>query len=581
MKISTAVTRHNNESIAYIMSQFNSFGSKLNDKDMLIKKECEESLYKFVQYAWHQVEGENLYSDNWHIKAICDHLEACVEGKIKFLNINIPPRCMKSLICNIFFPAWIWLKRPSAKIFCLSGSHKLAVRDSVKCRSLMQAPWFQNLWGDVFSFNRDVNTKERYSNNKGGEKLVKSILGSSIGEGGHFLIIDDGNSQQDITSKTTRDRTNDIVDSSFLIRQDNTERAVVINIQQRLHWEDLTAHLLEKNLPGSVHLMLPMEYDIKRSCKTIPLKGMNKPWEDPRKEQNELLWPTRFTPAHVDRLKLFFGSAYNIASQLQQLPSPESGNIFQKDWFQIWKQPHLPRLDMVIQSWDTALSVGIQACESALTTWGIFTDDQFKKNIILLNTWHGRLEQPDLRKMIRKCARDFRTSHFEQPDRIEGFDADVVLIEEASGGLAMIQDLRSSGLPIFGFNPRYHKLPNYAHMTNKADRARLASVVVEQGLVWLQTERHNPMMLQKSAQFFLDTILACPSGKNQDLVDSFAQAMIWIRKKQLLFLKGEDPTENMPIDYQAYTDYVDHTGRVNINHLTERSSMYASMKKLS
>lgn len=579
MKSNTTQQRYNTQSYLDLAAQLKGSGNKLSPTESAVKKQCEESLYNFVRHAWHQVEGENPYSENWHIKAICDHLEACMDGRIKFLNINIPPRCMKSLICNIFFPAWIWLKRPSAKIFCLSGSHKLAVRDSVKCRSLMQSTWFQNLWGDVFSFNRDVNTKERYSNNKGGEKLVKSILGSSIGEGGHFLIIDDGNSQQDITSKTTRDRTNDIVDSSFLIRQDNTERAVVINIQQRLHWEDLTAHLLEKNLPGSVHLMLPMEFDIKRACKTIPLKGMDKPWQDPRKEQNELLWPSRFTPSHVDRLKLFFGSTYNIASQLQQLPSPESGNIFQKDWFRIWKHTSLPKLDMIIQSWDTALSIGIDACESALTTWGIFTDDQFKKNIILINTWHGKLEQPDLRKMIKKCAMNIYTNSFQEIDR-GGFETDVILIEEASGGLAMIQDLRSSGLPIFGFNPRHHKLPNFAHMTNKADRARLASVVVEQGLVWLPVDRNNTSRLDSKAQFFLETVLACPSGKNQDLVDSFAQAMIWIRKKQLLFLKGEDPTENMPIDYSAYTDYEDSTGRVSINHIDNRSSMYQYIPKI-
>jgi phage terminase large subunit-like protein len=480
--------------------------NKISPEDEIIRKSCEESLYNFVKHAWNQVEGENPYSDNWHIKAICDHLEACVDGRIKFLNINIPPRCMKSLICNIFFPAWVWLKRPSAKIFCLSGSHKLAVRDSVKCRSLMQSVWYQNLWGNVFAFNKDVNTKERYSNNKGGEKLVKSILGSSIGEGGHFLIIDDGNSQQDITSKTTRDRTNEIVDSSFLIRQDNTERAVVINIQQRLHWEDLTAHLLEKNLPGSVHLMLPMEYEPHRACVTIPLKGMKEKWHDPRTKKDELLWPSRFTPDHVARLKIFFGSPYNIASQLQQLPAPESGNIFQKEWFKVWKQGYMPRMDMVIQSWDTALSIGINACESALTTWGIFTDDNFKKNIMFMNSWHGRLEQPDLRKMIKKCARNYYTMTFEGLDR-GGPEADIVLIEEASGGLAMIQDLRSSGLPIFGFNPRHHKLPNFAHMTNKADRARLASIVVEQGLVWLPANPSNPSLLMKNAQFFLHLVV--------------------------------------------------------------------------
>ena len=516
--------------------------SKLSKEDERIKQECEESLYNFVKHAWSKIEGENPYVDNWHIKVICDHLEACVEGKIKFLNINIPPRCMKSLICNIFFPAWIWIKQPWSRIFCLSGSHKLAVRDSVKCRHLMQTTWFQNLWGKLFQFSRDVNTKERYANNKGGEKLVKSILGSSIGEGGHFLIIDDGNSQQDITSKTTRDRTAEIVDSSFCIRQDNTEKAVLINIQQRLHWEDLTGHFLKKNLPGTVHLVLPMEYMPHRQCVTIPLKGMKHAWRDPRIKEGELLWPTRFPKSHVDRLKIFFGTNYNIESQLQQLPNPESGNIFLKEWFNIWRQ-RLPKMDMVIQSWDTALSTGVNACDSALTTWGIFTNDNGKKNIILINMWSGKLEQPQLRRMIKKCQQNYYTASYQEKEW-GGPQADIVLIEEASGGLALVQDLQAAGLPVMGFNPRYHGLKNFSHMTSKADRARLASLVVEQKLLWLPTRPNNPDQFTFASSKILESALACPTGGNQDLIDSMSQAFIFIRKKRLLHLSGEEPQEH-------------------------------------
>jgi phage terminase large subunit-like protein len=514
----------------------------LSDEDIVIKSKCESSLYEFVKYAWPYVEGENLYIDNWHVEALCDHLEACFNGEIKFLIINIPPRCMKSLICNIFFPAWIWLKRPSAKTFCLSGSHKLAVRDSVKCRQLMLSSWYQNLWGNVFKFSKDVNTKERYANNKGGEKLVKSILGSSIGEGGHFLVIDDGNSQQDITSKTTRDRTAEIVDSSFCIRQDNTDKAVLICIQQRLHWEDLTGHFLAKKLPGTVHLMLPMEFEPHRRCITIPLKGSKKPWCDPRTKEGELLWPKRFNPEHVARLKIFFGTSYNIASQLQQLPAPESGNIFKREWFNVWNEKRLPPMDYVIQSWDTALSTKVNACESALTTWGIFTNENNKKNVMLINVWTGRLEQPELRKMIKKCQRNYFTTSFEQQDT-GGPSADIVLIEEASGGLALIQDLRLANLPVMGFNPRHHGLQNFSHMTNKADRARLASLTVEQKLLWLTKNHRNPNQLSYASSKLLEAALSCPTGGNQDLIDSMSQAFIFIRKRNLLHFVGEEPPE--------------------------------------
>ncbi len=541
--------------------KFNGLTDSFTQDELIEKKLSESSLYEFVRFSWKYVEGENPFIDNWHISTICDHLEAGFHGKIKLLVINIPPRCMKSLLCNVFFPAWVWIKRPHTKIFCLSGGYKLAVRDSVKCRQLIQSEWFQKYWGNYFSLSSEVNTKERYANNRGGERLVKSVLGSPIGEGGHILIMDDLNTSQDIRSKTTRDRASEFIDSSFLIRQDNTDHAFLLCIQQRVHWEDATAHLMKKKLKGTVHLMLPMEYDVNRACVTIPLKGNKEPWRDPRTKQDELLWPDRFSAEHVDRLKLFFGTPYNIASQLQQLPSPEAGNIFRKEWFQIWTQPRLPAIDMVIQSWDTALSAGVNACESAVTTWGIFTDDQNLKSIILLNLWSGRLEHPDLRGMIKKCGYNYMTrSHDEAIS--SGPQADIILIEEAPGGIALISDLRSTGLPIFGFNPRNHGLKNHEHMTNKADRARLASTLFEQKRVWIPARPSNPQQLTAFSNRLLNAALACPTGYDQDLIDSLSQAFIFIRRRHLLFLRGEDPNENQPIDYSSYLDHIDYSDRI-------------------
>lgn len=53
-----------------------------------------QSLYEFVRAAWPIIESSQ-YVDNWHIHAICDHLQAVTKGQIDKLLINIPPGCSK------------------------------------------------------------------------------------------------------------------------------------------------------------------------------------------------------------------------------------------------------------------------------------------------------------------------------------------------------------------------------------------------------------------------------------------------------------------------------------------------------
>ena len=56
---------------------------------------CKRSLYAFVVEFWEVLEPGRQFKDNWHIQAICEHLEAVTDRRIKRLIINIPPRHMK------------------------------------------------------------------------------------------------------------------------------------------------------------------------------------------------------------------------------------------------------------------------------------------------------------------------------------------------------------------------------------------------------------------------------------------------------------------------------------------------------
>ena len=69
---------------------------------------CERHLIDFVKESWPLIESAS-YIDNWHISAICEHLEAVTRGEIPKLLINIPPGCNKSLLVAVFWPVWEWI----------------------------------------------------------------------------------------------------------------------------------------------------------------------------------------------------------------------------------------------------------------------------------------------------------------------------------------------------------------------------------------------------------------------------------------------------------------------------------------
>lgn len=527
----------------------------------LIKFQCEQSFSHFIPHAWSSVEGKRPFCDNWHIHALADHLEACVNGQIKILIINMPPRCMKSTTVDVMFPAWVWIKDPSKRFINLSYSTRLAIKENVRCRRLITSEWYQSLWADRVILRSDVNSKMRYENIEGGEKKIASIHSAVMGEGGDFLIIDDPNTDQDIDSEVTRERTNDWFDGAVSFRFDDPNSGCLIIIQQRLHQNDLTGHIIGKGYKNVVHLVLPMEYESKRKCVTIPLKNTDgKPWTDPRKEENELLWPERFTRQYIDEhMKISLGSEYNIAGQLQQRPAPVHGGIIETKYFQIWNKSFIPEFEMVLQSWDTAVSTTTTACFSACTTWGIFidpTDETRTRNIMLINSWKGRLEQPELRHMVKKCAKDYYCRTHIGPVKETNRQPNVILVEQAANGIPLIQDLQRAGLVITPFNPRHHGYQSNTtrgNSTSKTARARLVSPLIRNKNIYLPA-KPNTKNLYKFADEFLEAASLFPADDSRDLIDTMTQAFIYFLKTGEVHHVGEIPEPEIP-DWKNYEYY--------------------------
>jgi len=58
----------------------------------------EENLYAFTERAWREIDSAPFAEGGFALQAICEHLQACADGYIRNLIINVPPRFSKSTI---------------------------------------------------------------------------------------------------------------------------------------------------------------------------------------------------------------------------------------------------------------------------------------------------------------------------------------------------------------------------------------------------------------------------------------------------------------------------------------------------
>lgn len=387
------------------------------------------SLRAFIRAAWPLIEPATRYRSNWHIDAICEHLEAVYAREITRLLINIPPRTMKSSTVTVLAPAWRWATAPHERFLTLSYGSELATRDAVKTRRIISSSWYRARFGNAFSLTTDQNVKTRYENDRTGHRISSSVGGLGTGEGGDVIIIDDPHKADEIGSDTQRAAVIDWHDGTISTRFNDPLTGVEIVVMQRLHEEDLAGHLIEQG--GWHHLCLPMEYEPQHPfvCprEITLLSGRVLPG-DPRTTAGELLWdgheieweakrsrwrkpvdkalaPTaRFARAAVDRLKRTLGS-YRAAGQLQQRPAPAEGGILKRAWWRYYRpaeQPdgsedwaHLPRFGRLIQYWDTALKEKTTSDYTVGTLWGIAGADRY-----LLREVRGQWNLPETKTQL-------------------------------------------------------------------------------------------------------------------------------------------------------------------------------------
>lgn len=317
------------------------------DHTAAVRERC-STLAGFIAEAWHILEPDAPYVHNWHIDAICDHLEAVTRGEINRLLINVPPGSMKSLIVSVFWNAWEWGPKGRRSLRYLTTAHndEPVKRDTVKCRSLILSPWYQALWPEV-----DLNKRGEFAiGNTGTGTRTGVAFGSLTSQRGDRLIIDDPHSTKTAESEAERAETVRQFREGATNRLNDQERSAIVIIMQRLHAEDVSGVILKLGLEY-VHLMLPMEFEPDRACVTYV--GGKEFFRDPRTYDGELLDPERFPALTLAKLYRAMGS-YAKAGQYQQRPAPRRGGMFDRTWFEF--VPAKPAGGRTVRGWDLAAS---------------------------------------------------------------------------------------------------------------------------------------------------------------------------------------------------------------------------------
>jgi len=488
--------------------------------ELLERRAAARSLHEFVKQAWPWVEGGREFVDGWHLGCIAEHLEATYRGEIRNLLVNVPPRFCKSTLVSVMFPAWVWLQNPSLQFLYVSYALNLSMRDSVRCRRVIESPWYQSRWGSQFQLQGDQSTKIRFDNTRLGYRIATSVDGTLTGEGGDFLICDDPNNIRDERSETSFKSAIEWFTQVFSTRMNDPKTGRKIVIQQRAGEEDISGHILANEKEDWIHLCLPFEFEPERRCRTVALPSTKgKPWEDPRTKAGELLWPERMGIPEMKALKKALKSEMAVAGQLQQRPAPAEGGIIKRDWFKLWPaQKPFPAFEYIVQSYDTAFTEAALNDPSACTTWGIFPSEG-KWCAMLLDCWEDWLDYPSLR---RRAIEEASSLYGDPPRAI-----DMVLIENKASGPILKTDMALAGLPVKLYNPG---------KADKIQRTHMVSHLIQNGLIYLpesdKEERRG--RVRTWVEPFVDQVAMFPNGRHDDMHDTMTQTLLVLKDMRLL-----------------------------------------------
>jgi hypothetical protein len=74
-------------------------------------------------------------------------------------------------------------------MIAISFDEKLSLSNAQYSKDIIKSKEYQDLFGDIFQIRKDVDSKERFANNKGGERLSATTGANITGFGAEIIML--------------------------------------------------------------------------------------------------------------------------------------------------------------------------------------------------------------------------------------------------------------------------------------------------------------------------------------------------------------------------------------------------------
>lgn len=446
---------------------------------------CRRRYWRFVRVFFKE-RTSTRFLVNWHHLVICDVLQRVVSGEISRLIINCPPGYSKTELTVRLFFAYMLAVQPRAKSLHLSYSGDLAWQNSLDVREIVSSSLFQALFPGPLRPSSKAKKSWRTENGGG---LVSAPTGGQVTgfragrlEDGFFgaIVIDDPIKPEDAIFPRIRKRINQRFVSTIQSRLARPETPIVI-IMQRVHEDDLTGYLLKGgNKERWRHLVIPAEINAPR-----PDYPKEYRYGSPIQYPSPIgyTWPLKTPESYAEALK---GQIMTWATQYQQMPTVETGEIFKHTWWQHYDHYDPIRNCIIVDGdeigvsykciyADTAMKTGEANDWSVLQCWAYLVDNR----IALIDQSRGKWEAPDLRDHFL----EFCTKH-QYDHGVNNMGVRAIKVEDKASGTGLIQEInRLKGHEFVTGIPR--DKDKVSRAKSGAPQIKLGRVLLPRGAPWL------------------------------------------------------------------------------------------------
>ena len=215
----------------------------------------------------------------------------------------------------------------------------------------------------------------------------------------------------------------------------------------------------------------------------------------------------------------------------------EDNGIVKREMFKLWPDgKEFPKFEYIIQSYDCAYTEKTINDPTACITFGVFKPLDGPMSVMVIDCWQDRLQYPDLRP---KVIEEYETVYGEGRERKR---VDLILVEDKSAGISLIQDLQRAHLPVRAYNPG---------RADKVQRLNIVSNIIARRRVWIPESGRRKGYVRDWAEGFVSQICSFPEATHDDFVDAATQALRYLRDAGWLEI---DPP---PLEDYDEDDFID------------------------